>query len=177
MGRPRTNHSNWWRGENEEIERQAMAVLTATAQATLRQMDPGRSNFVEVGDLISEGWLRSMRYARQLEKWEPLHCMKHMREEYLRLRFRSYSASYNHQHPTLRISDDYPLIYHRSQWGVRCLDIWDMVQVRCTPRQRRVVLHRWRGYSRTEIARRLGLSGESVRLERVHIRGLLRDAI
>jgi len=165
MGRSRTNESNWWRGEGEEVEAEAMEVLTATAKATLRRMDPGRSNFVEVGDLISEGWLRSMRYAEGLTKWEPWQCLTHMREEYLRLRFRSFSCS-RRQPGMDRISDDYPLECHRGQWGVRCLDLWDAIRTRCTPRQRRIVLARWQGFSRKEAAGQVGLtSTESVRLE------------
>ncbi len=177
MGRPRTNHSNWWRGESDEVEQQAMAVLTATAKATLRRMDPDKSNFVEVGDLISEGWLRSMRYARRLEKWEPLRCMKHMRTEYLRLRFRAFSSVGGQPCRIVRISDDFPLVYHGGKWGTQCLELWDLVQTRCTVRQQLIVLERWRGSGRNEAAKRIGISGESVRLEHLRIRRALKDVV
>lgn len=165
MGRPRTNESNWWRGEGDEVEQEAMRVLTATAKATLRRLDPGKTNFVEVGDLISEGWLRSMRYAGGLSQWEPLRCLKHMTEEYLRLRHRSFACSRNREHGMVRLSDDYPLECRRGVWGVRCLDLWEFVRVGCTPRQRRMILSRWEGRGRREIAEREGVSGETVRLE------------
>jgi len=169
MVRPRTNESNWWRGEGEEVEHEAMKVLTATAKVTLKKLDPKRSNFVEVGDLISEGWLRSMRYAAGLSQWEPLQCLKHMMEEYRRLRYRRFSSNRN-QDEIVLVSDDYPLVWNRSYWGVRCLDLWDLIRVRCTPRQRRMVLARWEGCERREIADREGVSGETVRLEAVETR-------
>ena len=174
MGRPRTNESNWWRGEGEEVEHEAMKVLTATAKVTLRRLDPDGTNFVEVGDLISEGWLRSMRYATSLSQWEPLQCLKHMGEEYRRLRYRSFSCSRNRELGIVRFSDDYPLECRRGLWGVRCLELWDVVCVRCTPRQQRIVLARWEGRERREIADREGLSGEMVRLEAVKVRNALK---
>jgi len=151
------------------VEQEAMKVLTATAKTTLRRLDPQRSNFVEVGDLISEGWLRSMRYAEGLTAWEPWQCLKHMAEEYRQLRHRRFSCSRN-RGQIVRLSDDYPLVWNRSHWGVRCLDLWDLIRVRCTPRQRRMVLARWEGRDRKEIAGQEGLSGETVRLETVEAR-------
>ena len=170
MGRTRTNESNWWRGEGEEVEQEAMKVLESTAKTTLKRLDPRRTNFVEVGDLISEGWLRSMRYAASLSQWEPLQCLKHMMEEYRRLRHRSFSCSRNREPGMVRLSEDYPLECRRGQWGVRCLDLWDLIRVRCTPRQRRMVLARWEGCERREIADREGVSCETVRLEAVKTR-------
>ena len=70
----------------------------------------------------------------------------------------------------VRLSEDYPLECRRGQWGVRCLDLWDLIRVRCTPRQRRMVLARWEGRERREIAGQEGLSGETVRLETVEVR-------
>lgn len=169
MGRPRTNESNWWRGEGEEVEQEAMKVLTATAKTTLRRLDPGRTNFVEEGDLISEGWLRSMRYAEGLTAWEPWQCLKHMAEEYRRLRHRSFACSRN-RGQMVRLSDDYPLVWNRSHWGVRCLDLWDLIRVRCTPRQQRVIVSRWEGRSRQEIASGEGVSIETVRLDTAAVR-------
>ena len=172
MGRTRTNESNWWRGEGEEVEQEAMKVLTATAKTTLRRLDPDRSNFVEEGDLISEGWLTSMRYAvGGLQQWEARFCMQHMMEEYWRLRHRSFACSRN-RGQIVRLSDDYdyPLVWNGSYWGVRCLDLWDLIRVRCTPRQRRMVLARWEGRDRKEIAGQEGLSGGSVRLAPVEVR-------
>ncbi len=171
MGRTRTNESNWWRGEGEQVEQEAMKVLESTAKTTLKRLDPKRSNFVEVGDLISEGWLRSMRYAEGLTAWEPWQCLKHMAEEYRRLRHRSFACSRNRRE-VVRLGDDYdyPLVWNGSYWGVRCLDLWDLIRVRCTPRQRRMVLARWEGRERREIAGQEGLSGETVRLETVEVR-------
>ena len=170
MGRTRTNESNWWRGEGEEVEKEAMKVLESTAKTTLKRLDPRRTNFVEVGDLISEGWLRSMRYAASLSQWEPLQCLKHMMEEYRRLRHRSFSCSRNREPGMVRLSDDYPLECRRGVWGVRCLDLWDLIRVRCTPRQRRMVLARWEGRDRKEVAEREKVSPETVRLETVEVR-------
>jgi len=170
MGRPRSNESNWWRGEGEEVEQEAMKVLTATAKTTLRRLDPQRSNFVEEGDLISEGWLTSMRYAVDgLQQWEARFCMQHMMEEYRRLRHRSFSCSRN-RGQIVRLSDDYPLVCHRGRWGVRCLDLWDLICARSTPRQRRMVLARWEGREWREIADQEGVSRETVRLETVEVR-------
>ncbi len=171
MGRPRTNESNWWRGEGEEVEHEAMKVLTATATATLRRLDPRGSNFVEVGDLISEGWLRSMRYCKEAGQWDALRCMMHMRESYWRLRSRMFVAGKSARR--MRVSDDYPLVCRRGQWGVRCLDLWDMIQVRCRPACRRMVLARWEGRGRREVACQEGVSGETVRLRCLAVRRAL----
>ena len=174
MARPRTNESNWWQGEGEEAERAAMKILVAAAKVTLRKMDPGRTNFVEVGDLVSEGWLCSMRYATHLGNWASLHCMMHMRQQYIRLKRRIFSQSRNR--PMTRTSDDYPLLCHKGQWGSRCLDIWDAIETRCTPRQQRIAAARWQGYTRIEAAQQEGLtSAESVRLELHQVRQALRD--
>lgn len=177
MARPRTNESNWWRGEGEEVEQEAMKVLTAAATVTLSRLDPQRSNFVEVGDLISEGWLTSMRYAvGGLQQWEARYCVQHMTRAYIHLRHRRFSCSRNRNHPLVALSDDYPLECRRGQWGTRCLDLWDAILVRCTPRQRRIVVARMMGSTLQEAAEQVGLtSAEMARLEMCKVRKELAD--
>jgi len=86
MARPLTNRSNWWRGADEETERKAMQILTATAKLTLARFDPV-SQYVTVGDLISEGWLRVMRYRPQCSPAaQAYRCMREMAARYWRLR-------------------------------------------------------------------------------------------
>lgn len=172
MGRPRTNRSNWWRGENEKIEKQAMNILEATAKTVLKQLDPKQTNFVEVGDLISEGWLTSMRYAVDgLQKWEARFCMQHMKEAFIHMKYRRFSCSRNRNHPLIHLSDNYPLIYHKSGWGMKCLDLWDFIKVKTTKRQKGIILMKWMGWRAKDTTKQAGVtSKETVRLEMVKVR-------
>jgi hypothetical protein len=174
MAKPVTNRRNWWGGGDEELEAEVMGMLVDLARYVLRQVDPRHSNYVDVDELVAEAWLHSVRYLDGFDRGDLLNCIGPMKQEYCRLRYRFFSRSRSRKHPVAQISDDYPLVCHRGQWGVRCLDIWDSIRSRCTPRQREIVLSRWEGRERAESGRRVGVSSpETVRQECLAVRRLV----
>jgi hypothetical protein len=79
MARPITNRNNWWR---EEDEKSLIEMLTGCAVLTLQQCGGCENHQVEVGDLISEGWLKVLRYgnfdkaSRKTTAWRLVREMK-----------------------------------------------------------------------------------------------------
>jgi len=156
----------------QQLYEGAMRVLVAVAKKTLSRLGD-RSGMVEEGDLISEGWLRSMRYAKneRQRKWQPFYLHLHMFYSYNRLRrFWHDGGRSGRDFPNGRVDFEVAAdseIYHEED-GYR--DLWDAIEVYCTEREMEVIRLREKGMSYREVGMRLGVSGERIRQILVRIR-------
>jgi len=79
---------------HEFWDQHSYATLEATAVKFLER-NRIRDNYIEIGDLISEGWLRCLRYAKSANQKRnlPIHLYKHYWDALRRLRYdHPYSA-------------------------------------------------------------------------------------
>lgn len=138
-----------------------MWILKAAARRVLRRMDPDGRGFVTEGDLISEGWARSLRYGRDdTMSRQLIWCIKHMMTAWREL---SFEQAYTGSRPRItRLSDDYPLEHADGQYGTRCIELWDLIQARCTRRQREVLERRLAGETIREVGDGLGVTHQCV---------------
>ena len=138
-----------------------MWVLKAAARRVLRRMDPDGRGYVTEGDLISEGWARSVRYGCDDTMGKQLiWCVKHMMTAWREL---SFEQAYTGSRPTItRLSDDYPLERADGQYGTRCIELWDLIETRCSRRQKQVLQARLTGETVREVGQRLGVTHQCV---------------
>jgi hypothetical protein len=86
MARPITNYSNWWR---EEDEKDLIELLTGCAILVLNQYNEAKDHTIEAEDLISEGWLRVLRYGnfdRASRKATAWRLCREMKRSYWRMK-------------------------------------------------------------------------------------------
>jgi len=145
----------WWDG--------AYSVLEAVAVRTLNSIGD-HSNMIEVGDLISEGYLYSVRYATNAgqKKWQALYLMKHMGRAYNRLQKR-YRYT---QKPTLQKQMPFEtaeILTGRDDNTYKYFDLWQTLYDFCTPYERDLLLDRIAGMTLREIGNKHGLSRERIR--------------
>ncbi|MBN1361074.1 MAG: hypothetical protein JW993_10795 [Sedimentisphaerales bacterium] len=140
-----------------------MWVLKAAARRVLRRMDPDGRGYVTEGDLISEGWARSVRYGCDGTMGKQLiWCVKHMMTAWREL---SFEQAYTPCRPQItHLSDDYPLERPDGQDGPRCVDLWDLIEAKCSRRQRQVLERRFAGETLREVGQQLGVTHQSVSL-------------
>ena len=119
-GRPITNFSNYWHVSG-------MQILEAAAVRVLSEYDPWRDGMVAVGDLVSEGWRRSFRYANDdTLKYQFLHAVRHMTAMYAKLRWESSGAKYRVTlSPLPDKPDSEPYICPYSRVGFMAVDMVD----------------------------------------------------
>ena len=124
-------------------------------------MDPDQRGFVTEGDLISEGWARSVRYGSDETMGKQLiWCVKHMMTAWLEL---SFEQPYARARPHItRLSDDYPLECVDSRYGTRCIDLWDLIDARCSRRQKQVLELRLTGRTMREVSQSMGVTHQCV---------------
>ncbi len=156
MGRPRISKARYWTED-------AMWVLKAAARRVLRRMDPEGRGFVTEGDLISEGWARSVRYGSDgtMNK-QLIWCVKHMMTAWREL---SFEQAYTGSRPRMTpLSDDFPLERPDAQHGAQYVELWDLIEARCSRRQQQVLERRLAGHTVREVGERLGVTHQCISL-------------
>lgn len=149
----------------------ALEQLTAAAVNMLKFLGDF-SNNIEVGDLISEGWIRSVRYADDDRKrqWQPYYLPRHLYQEYKRIT-RPWTRTKNRRLGSkLQLDDSIDVADSVDYAG--CYDLWESIEVLCTLQEREIIGMRASGMTLGEIGHQLGFSGERVRqkLERARLR-------
>lgn len=154
MARPRIRKAGYWRED-------AIWILKAAARRVLRRMDPDGRGFVTEGDLISEGWARSVRYGCDDTMGKQLiWCIKHMMTAWREL---SFEQAYTRSRPRItHLSEDYPLEHAGGQYGMRSVDLWDLIDTRCSKRQKQVLERRLAGETIREVGQKLGVTHQCV---------------
>lgn len=140
---------------------QAYSLLEAAAAKALHRSGRHR-NYIEVGDLISEGWLRSLRFVRSDEelKWQPLHLLYAM----IRAANRLENPHVESKHKVT--FQQYPEVPFDSMNDISSdeFELAEEVLICCkTQRERDMFIARLRGYTDREIAKQFGCSYEWVR--------------
>jgi len=99
----RLNPSHYW-PEDEELAIMALKILKAAAIRVLSRMDPSRTGFVTMEELVCEGWWRSFRYASNKELTDQfLYAVSHMQTAYNKLRYNTPERNYQ---PAICCIDD-----------------------------------------------------------------------
>lgn len=136
---------------------EGLKILKAAAITTLHRCKD-HSNFVEVGDLISEGWLKSFRYIKEDKqlKWQPIHSRQAMQKARLRLlnphRLKERQIYFH----SLKIDVVEPSLFDGE-------DMMKELLLCCkTVRDKTIVLMKAQGETNKNIGHRLGISGQWV---------------
>lgn len=138
-----------------------MWVLKAAARRVLRRMDPDGRGYVTEGDLISEGWARSVRYGRDdTMRKQLIWCVKHMMTAWRELSFEQVHTSSRPQ--ITRLSDDHLLEGVDGEYVSRCIELQDLIEARCSERQKQVLEGRLAGETVRELGNRLGVTHQCI---------------
>jgi len=121
----RLNPSHYW-PEDEELAIVALKILKAAAIRVLSRMDPSRTGFVTMEELVCEGWWRSFRYASddQLE-FQYLHAVRHMQKAYIRLRYKQSANGY--QLRPVELIENPGIVCPYSKVGFEAVDLIDEI--------------------------------------------------
>ena len=163
-----------------------MQILTVAARTVLRQMTTRGHNYVTEGDLISEGWLGSMRHGSD-DTSSGGHFAMAVRKMRNAWRWLEHEQCYVQKRPKIRPwpdSDDEThldrvaaLACDDGQWGTRCIDIWDYIGSRTNARTQDILRQRTETRNDPEIACRIGLTRERVRQLRHGAKDVVLEAI
>jgi RNA polymerase sigma factor (sigma-70 family) len=165
MGNKITKRTNeWWDG--------AYGVLEASAKLALDRLGD-YSNFVEVGDLISEGWLKSVRYADtdHERQWQAWYLRKHLRRVYCRLQWIHYLTKCRNLGNRLpfEVAERVESFDH----DLACVDLWQDIRQFCTEEELEIIRMRVARMTYREIGHVFGLSAERIRQRLTAIRNKL----
>jgi hypothetical protein len=164
-GRPLKDRSHYWHEDG-------MKILGKAAHEVISAYDYRHTNFVEAGDLISEGWIRSFRRGRDEDlRKTMLWAKKTMINAFFELRDEQvYKQHQLHPHSIHEIVKYFPLVYNQGQWGVRCIDLWDLIVHRVPGRHQLIIANDACGRGTRQSADDLGITQQAVRNLRRHIR-------
>jgi len=166
-GRPLRDRSNFWKEDGIYILKRAACDVLRKKDPTALSSNPdptSSSSYVTMEDLISEAWIRSFRRGSEATlKKQMIWAKTHMYQAYGELRYEKIHQKVPHfvcrfselgNDKSMVTSDDFLLTRDKndSYWGVRCLDIWDMIQKRCTSKQQTIIALKASGFTSGEIA-------------------------